>query len=75
MAELSGMTWAELGERQAELADQLTEVRSELRRRAPGEAERRGPGHYSQMAREAGVGRQTLLEWLGKRTRKAAKES
>jgi hypothetical protein len=61
------MTYAELGQRRRELQERLAEVTELLRLRAPEERAKRGPGHDSEMAREAGVDRMTMLKWLGKR--------
>lgn len=60
-------TYAELGRRRRELQERLAEVTELLRLRAPAEAEARGGGHDSELAREAGVDRMTMLKWLGKR--------
>lgn len=67
LAYMGEITYADLGRRRADLKRQLDEVEELLRRRAPEEAQRRGPGHDSELAREAGVSRMTMLEWLGKR--------
>lgn len=61
------LTYAELGQCRRELQERLAEVTDMLRLRAPGELAGRGPGHVSEMAREAGVDRMTMLKWLGKR--------
>jgi hypothetical protein len=67
LAYMTEETYAELGRRRAELKQRLDDVEALLRIRAPEEAARRGEGHDSELAREAGVSRMTMLEWLGKR--------
>lgn len=67
LAYMAELTFEELARRHRESMERVSELRELLKARAPEEAKRRGPGHDSEMAREAGVSRMTMLEWLGKR--------